>query len=660
MAEAATLNALLANLPTPAALLQPVTPTVDAQKSEMHRNAGNVLFKRRDWREAAQKYSSAIRCATLAAEHPEQSQLRALAFANRSAALFELGMFRESLVDVHFAMDNGYPDDLMPKLLRRRASCLLAIWKDASRSSLVQLESCSALVDLDDRNQNGKDIVETALKDALESVKGTEIEKLVQRDVKEWDKVAKLPLKPTTKSKSEKEVWVIGQNDKTNDRRLLASSNVSNGTVVIQETPTASVLDPKFYNSRCFECSSALGLAPQCCDSCVNVWFCSAKCKSAPFHTSVCFFLPHITQQQDLLSLKLYFLLRDVPSLTESIISLKSHINDRTTSTLEASLSHFKTLTLSLNLPENTPILLTQLFYRIECNSFTIKSTSTSGTTNSSSTVETKNQTPIGTAIYARASLFNHNCIPNCIAFFDPNGSIRVQTCRDVAQGEELNISYGPMAGRMNRDERKQALKEKWFFECRCVGCLGQQDGGAVEQSRFLKAFRCPSIGCDFPVDVRDKVCGGCGVPVEESLQKAKQTMLKAMKVVDYVQANTVDESVAVEQLQTALEAASAVSHPLSHQLCTFKDVLAQMYADKGNFNNAGKLIASTLPTISLIFGEKSVEHAQEMFKLCTLWYSAKNFVELKEVGPKCLDLYVKLKLDEEEQNELEFMLTSL
>ncbi|NXC74113.1 SMYD4 protein, partial [Anhinga anhinga] len=48
-------------------------------------------------------------------------------FANRSAALFHLGCFEVCLEDIARAESHGYPDRLLPKVLLRKAECLLCL-----------------------------------------------------------------------------------------------------------------------------------------------------------------------------------------------------------------------------------------------------------------------------------------------------------------------------------------------------------------------------------------------------------------------------------------------------------------------------------------------------------------------------------------------------
>ena len=54
-------------------------------------------------------------------------------------------------------------------------------------------------------------------------------------------------------------------------------------------------------------------------------------------------------------------------------------------------------------------------------------------------------------------------------------------TCRDVRAGEELCISYGPLARRhRQRKLRRQLLQQQYYFDCRCAACADDSDTSPV------------------------------------------------------------------------------------------------------------------------------------------------------------------------------------
>ena len=84
-----------------------------------------------------------------------------------------------------------------------------------------------------------------------------------------------------------------------------------------------------------------------------------------------------------------------------------------------------------------------------------------------------------GSGIYGRASLLNHDCLPNTARFdgFDAptplgtpgDASLRFVALHDIPAGEELTASYFPLT--CTYEERQQRCRDVYGFECRCARC---------------------------------------------------------------------------------------------------------------------------------------------------------------------------------------------
>ncbi|XP_020499739.2 SET and MYND domain-containing protein 4 isoform X1 [Labrus bergylta] len=90
----------------------------DTEQAAKWREKGNSSFKTRDYTAAALHYSQGICFA------PQSSEQLSLCYANRSAALYHLQHYQESLEDIDRAVKNGYPAHLSHKLEERRTQCL--------------------------------------------------------------------------------------------------------------------------------------------------------------------------------------------------------------------------------------------------------------------------------------------------------------------------------------------------------------------------------------------------------------------------------------------------------------------------------------------------------------------------------------------------------
>ncbi|KAF7701130.1 SET and MYND domain-containing protein 4 isoform X2 [Silurus meridionalis] len=81
------------------------------------REQGNVSFKEKDYTSAGLYYTQGV-C------HAEKNtEELSLCYANRSAALFHLGLYTKCLEDIQQAFDEGYPSYLQRKLMDRQLRC---------------------------------------------------------------------------------------------------------------------------------------------------------------------------------------------------------------------------------------------------------------------------------------------------------------------------------------------------------------------------------------------------------------------------------------------------------------------------------------------------------------------------------------------------------
>mmetsp|Transcript_104793 Transcript_104793/g.295064 ORF Transcript_104793/g.295064 Transcript_104793/m.295064 type:complete len:486 (-) Transcript_104793:68-1525(-) len=89
--------------------------------------------------------------------------------------------------------------------------------------------------------------------------------------------------------------------------------------------------------------------------------------------------------------------------------------------------------------------------------------------------------------VFATLSRANHDCAPNCMVDGD-EGTLR--TIRDVANGDQLTISYLDEASLLlARDARRALFQERWDFLCGCGRCTATAD----DTRRFSG---CNTAGC--------------------------------------------------------------------------------------------------------------------------------------------------------------------
>ncbi|XP_072178029.1 protein-lysine N-trimethyltransferase SMYD5-like [Diadema setosum] len=90
-----------------------------------------------------------------------------------------------------------------------------------------------------------------------------------------------------------------------------------------------------------------------------------------------------------------------------------------------------------------------------------------------------------GSALYRLQSCCNHSCTPNAeIRFLHNNSTLSLVAVADIAEGEEILISYLDECSReRSRHSRQKELRENYLFTCNCSKCLQQCDDPDITSS---------------------------------------------------------------------------------------------------------------------------------------------------------------------------------
>ncbi|XP_037349376.1 SET and MYND domain-containing protein 4 isoform X2 [Talpa occidentalis] len=108
----------------------------DPDATLFYREQGNKKFQKKDYMGATVLYSKGI-----SHSRPNTEDI-SLCYANRSAALFHLGQFETCLKDIIRAQMHGYPERLQPKMMLRKAECLVTLGRLQEASQTISdLES---------------------------------------------------------------------------------------------------------------------------------------------------------------------------------------------------------------------------------------------------------------------------------------------------------------------------------------------------------------------------------------------------------------------------------------------------------------------------------------------------------------------------------------
>lgn len=81
---------------------------------------------------------------------------------------------------------------------------------------------------------------------------------------------------------------------------------------------------------------------------------------------------------------------------------------------------------------------------------------------------------PVGSALYLAASFFNHSCVPSAQVSFSGN-RIKIVLSQDVAEGEQIFISYLNPESFTTKKEMNEFIQRKYGFDCQCLQCQPPQ-----------------------------------------------------------------------------------------------------------------------------------------------------------------------------------------
>ena len=85
----------------------------------------------------------------------------------------------------------------------------------------------------------------------------------------------------------------------------------------------------------------------------------------------------------------------------------------------------------------------------------------------------TRSNKKVGCALSVLMGWHNHDCAPNARSVIEADGSVQIQSLKEIKDGEEVTISY--VDPKLPYEERRKTLLKHYGFECRCARCLNEQ-----------------------------------------------------------------------------------------------------------------------------------------------------------------------------------------
>ncbi|RDD37824.1 SET and MYND domain-containing protein 4 [Trichoplax sp. H2] len=578
------------------------------EESERYRLEGNKHFQSKEDHLALYWYNKSI----CFAPNPSTTSLLALALANRSAVFFKLQKFKECSQDIESALELGYPSELRSKLDKRKSLCNTKLHQNPLTQSSLSSTA--------------------------------------------------------TPFRSDK---LRVHYSKEAGRSYKAANIISKGEIVMIEAPYASILNSKWHYLHCDYCYEEI-VAVTPCPLCSSGCYCSSLCRDKAwrlYHWIECHSFEILQQVDDGTRLSLRILLSSSRSeildicchkirakphewLTKGLHKLTDEscflsfmfsqriirwIQDLNVSTDDKILKNdqyqpaFKNLNnidialmlvshiqqLRTNVHAITKLVTISKWRKVVCPEY-----------NDLHHVSQNRQERIALALYLNSSLFNHSCNPNTIVSFTGRDITFKATC-NIAKDVDVTHCYGPHINHMTRKERIDVLLKQYYFTCSCDAC--QSDSNLSNAELYGNALKCKK--CDGPVKQTDKDeafyrCQNCqwlidSTEVLRKISRCNRLFLRAQKLSEdgNIQAG-------IATMKECLSDRLQLLHKFNLDLSFTYDSLAKLYAEIGNWKSASTACHKSVKTVQFIYGNNSIEYANELHKLALLYFNGKQINE--------------------------------
>ncbi|XP_050727409.1 histone-lysine N-methyltransferase set-18-like [Eriocheir sinensis] len=275
---------------------------------------------------------------------------------------------------------------------------------------------------------------------------------------------------------------------------------VKKGDVILSSMPFAHVINYNYLSMYCDTCAAPLRerlLQP--CGGCRVVWYCSEECRRAAlvWHRLECFALKRRKHNPPCsfvrLLARIIFRLRDggdkyeerccEKGVVRRFRDLMNHYVDlKNTEEMKAdidrNLEDLRNYIGERLLPNESDLLGIYGRAMVNCFSFTDQT-----------------MLHIGCAVYLAASIFDHNCSPNCFATFT-GLKVEIRSLIDMPDLDfgKCHINYvDPVS---TAAARQQDLYKGWFFLCKCQTCDDK------EKAFYENSIKCKTPNCNGIVSI--------------------------------------------------------------------------------------------------------------------------------------------------------------
>ncbi|XP_059631872.1 histone-lysine N-methyltransferase ASHR1 isoform X1 [Cornus florida] len=387
-------------------------------------------------------------------------------------------------------------------------------------------------------------------------------------------------------------------------RCFFTTRDFSPGEVIVSEEPYVSVPNRTSVDLRCDGCFMSSNLKK--CSACQAVWYCGSTCQRSDWklHRLECQALSKLDKNRlksltpsIRLMVKLYLRRKlqsekiipatatDNYNLVEALVSHMSDVDEKQL-VLYAQMANL--VSLILQWPEINIKEIAENFSKLACNAHTICDSELR---------------PLGTGLYPIVSIINHSCLPNSVLVFEGKLAV-VRAVQHIPKGTEVMISYIETAG--STMTRQKALKEQYFFTCKCSRCIKVGQHEDIQESAILEGYGCKSNGCyGFllrDLDGRGFICQQCGlVRDKEEIKKIASEVISmsdqaSMSLSSGYNMEAIRMYKMIEKLQQKLY------HPFSINLMRTQETLVRILMEVQDWKEALAYCRLTIPVYQRVY----------------------------------------------------------
>lgn len=513
----------------------------DAKRAKAFKDDGNKMFQRKNHAAAIQAYNKAIRLSPL----DDNDNILAVCYANRSAVLFHLKLYSACLNDIDRAIYHGYSEEMLYKLVIRKAKCHQFINTDQLEEAVSAAYESLSISNLD---ETGKSL----WSNEISKVSG----KLSAQDQKDPSKFNDRPLLAFGDDRNQdfsalsSKVNVAENNEF--GRFICASEDMQTGEVVLIEQPYCSVTLPDYYLTHCSHCQKQVECTLIPCQQCADVVYCSDECQLEAWTKYHQFECQHMSNIKDLNVNMGHLACR---TALQAGISTLRHLLDQskiTQTPKEEQSGYLRVFTLEGHEDERVPkdlvwrsvaaVLLAKLCnlddWSDGCNdalailaSFVLHNLQVLPcNAHEISEMSFDKKTPylselleVGAGIYPTLSFFNHSCDPTVVRSFQAGRTCVVKTLCPIESNEQIFDNYGCLYAVSTTKERQVKLQNQYYFSCCCPACLNDwplYNSLSYDEGYHFKCQGCGSL-------VVEEICVKCG---NKFNQKSTEKVLSVAK----------------------------------------------------------------------------------------------------------------------------------